>query len=32
MNEMIWFAIGFVITLAVLFTADLILQTRVARK
>lgn len=32
MNEMIWFAIGFVITLAVLFTADLILETKAARK
>ena len=32
MNEMIWFAIGFAITLAVLFTADLILETRAARK
>ncbi len=32
MNEMIWFAIGFAITLAVLFTADLILETRTARK
>jgi len=32
MNEMIWFFIGFVITLAVLFTADLILETKAARK
>ena len=32
MNEMIWFAIGFVITLTVLFTADLILETKAARK
>ena len=32
MNEMIWFAIGFVITLVVLFVADLILETRTARK
>ena len=32
MNEMIWFAIGFVITLAVLFTADLIVDTKATRK
>ena len=32
MNEMFWFAIGFAITLVVLFAADLILETRVARK
>lgn len=32
MNEMIWFAIGFAITLVVLFAADLILETRTARK
>lgn len=32
MNEMIWFAVGFAITLVVLFVADLILETRVARK
>ena len=32
MNEMIWFAIGFSITLVVLFTADLILETRAERK
>lgn len=32
MNEMIWFAIGFAITLVVLFTADLILATKAARK
>lgn len=32
MNEMIWFAIGFAITLVVLFTADLILETKAARK
>ena len=32
MNEMIWFAIGFAITLVVLFTADLILEIRTARK
>ena len=32
MNEMIWFAFGFVITLAVLFAADLILETKAARK
>lgn len=32
MNEMIWFAIGFAITLVVLFAADLILETKTARK
>lgn len=32
MNEMIWFAIGFTITLVVLFAADLILETKAARK
>ena len=32
MNEMIWFAFGFAITLVVLFAADLILETRPARK
>lgn len=32
MNEIIWFAIGFAITLAVLFVTDLILETRTARK
>ena len=32
MNEMIWVTIGFVITLAVLFAADLIMETRAARK
>lgn len=32
MNEMIWFAIGFAITLVVLITADLILEIRTARK
>jgi len=32
MNEMIWFAIGFGITLVVLFIADLILEMKAARK
>ncbi len=32
MNEMIWFAIGFAVTLVTLFVADLILETRTARK
>lgn len=32
MNEMIWFAIGFGITLAVLFIAELILEIKAARK
>lgn len=32
MNEMIWFAIGFAITLVVLFVADLIMDTKTARK
>lgn len=32
MNEMIWFAVGFAITLVVLFAVDLIWETRTARK
>ncbi len=32
MNEMIWFAVGFVITLIVLLAADIILETKATRK